>query len=139
MPEIPLTLPARITFNELEMSRVEILGSNNYKGSKKNIIEYLDTKSMNADDKKSPNFLALCSNLWLKESLGFKLGPSAKKLLVSFDKKYSSIELESIKNNFIANIDNQENFEKITLDFLKRLKLLKSKDGFENLEDEPFD
>ena len=140
MPEIPLTLPARITFNELEMSRVEILGSNNYKGSKKNIIEYLDTKSINMDDKKSPNFLALCSNLWLKEILGFKLGPSAKKLLENFDKKYISIDLESIKSRFIANIDNQEIFEKVALDFLKKLKLLKSKNEFENPEDdEPFD
>ena len=45
--EIPLTLPARIVFNELEMSRVEILGSNKYKGSKKNILEYLEIKSIN--------------------------------------------------------------------------------------------
>ena len=73
--EVALTLPARIVFNELEMSRVEILGSNEYKGAKKNIIEYLETKSINMDDEKSPNFLALCSNLWLKDCLGMKLSP----------------------------------------------------------------
>ena len=72
----PLTLPARIIFNELEMSRTEILGANLYKGSKTNIINYLDNKSLNIEDRKSPNFLALCSNLWLKDLMGFNLKQS---------------------------------------------------------------
>ncbi len=68
--ELPLTLSARIIFNELEMSRTEILGSNLYKGSKTNIINYLDNKSISVEDKKSANYLALCSNLWLKDIAG---------------------------------------------------------------------
>jgi cobaltochelatase CobT len=36
--EVALTLPARMVFNELEMSRVEILGSNEYKGAKKILL-----------------------------------------------------------------------------------------------------
>ena len=138
--EIPLTLPARIVFNELEMSRVEILGSNKYKGSKKNILEYLEIKSINMDDEKSPNFLGLCSNLWLKNVLGFKLNPASKTLVESFNKKYDLSSLDSIKNNFINNIDNQELFEEISLDFLKKLKLLKTNNqSEEDVDDEPIE
>jgi cobaltochelatase CobT len=136
--EIPLTLPARIVFNELEMSRVEILGSNKYKGSKTNILEYLDIKSINIDDEKSPNFLGLCSNLWLKNALGFKLNSASKILVESFNKKYDLSSLDSIKTNFINNIDNQESFEEISLDFLKKLKLLKTNNqSEEDVDDEP--
>ena len=138
--EVALTLPARIVFNELEMSRVEILGSNEYKGAKKNIIEYLETKSINMDDEKSPNFLALCSNLWLKDCLGMKLSPVSKKLLENFENKYSSIDLELVKNKFIENIADQNIFEKISLDFLRKLKLLKLDDQSQDeKDDEPFD
>ena len=136
--EIPLTLPARIVFNELEMSRVEILGSNKYKGSKKNILEYLDIKSLNMDDEKSPNFLGLCSNLWLKNVLGFELNSASKILVESFNKKYDLSSLDSIKKKFINNIDNQELFEEISLDFLKNLKLLKTNNqSEEDVDDEP--
>jgi len=138
--EVALTLPARMVFNELEMSRVEILGSNEYKGAKKNIIEYLEAKSINMDDEKSPNFLALCSNLWLKDSLGMQLSPASKKLLENFENKYSSIDLDLVKNKFIENIANQNIFEKISLDFLKKLKLLKLDDQSQDeKDDEPFD
>ena len=138
--EIPLTLPARIVFNELEMSRVEILGSNKYKGSKKNILEYLEIKSVNMGDEKSPNFLGLCSNLWLKSILGLKLSPASKTLVESFNKKYDLSSLDSIKNNFINNIDNQELFEEISLDLLKKLKLLKTNNqSEEDVDDEPIE
>ena len=138
--EVALTLPARMVFNELEMSRVEILGSNEYKGAKKNIIEYLEAKSINMDDEKSPNFLALCSNLWLKDSLGMQLSPASKKLLENFENKYSSIDLELVKNKFIENIADQNIFEKISLDFLMKLKLLKLDDQSQDeKDDEPFD
>ena len=138
--EVALTLPARMVFNELEMSRVEILGSNEYKGAKKNIIEYLEAKSINMDDEKSPNFLALCSNLWLKDSLGMQLSPASKKLLENFENKYSSIDLELVKNKFIENIADQNIFEKISLDFLRKLKLLKLDDQSQDeKDDEPFD
>ena len=49
-PDVDLSMPARIVFNELEMSRVEILGSSYYKGSQTNITEYL--KTINIDDQK---------------------------------------------------------------------------------------
>ena len=133
-PEVQLSVSARIVFNELEMSRVEILGSSYYKGSKTNISEYL--KTINIDDKKSPHYLALCSNLWLKNACGINLSASLKQLLKEFNERYASNNaLDDIKNNLISSIDNQDKFQKASLDFLKTIKLLKSiKDN--NIEDE---
>ena len=138
--ELPLTLSARIIFNELEMSRTEILGSNLYKGSKTNIINYLDNKSISVEDKKSANYLALCSNLWLKDIAGLKLKKASKELVNEFNKEYEGKILEAIKDNLISSIDNQNAFEKASLDFLKAIKLLKSvedKNEYEN--EEPID
>ncbi len=138
-PDIELSVPARVVFNELEMSRVEILGCNYYKGSRTNIAEYL--KTINVDDKKSPHYLALCSNLWLKDASGINLSASLKQLLKEFNETYAANNaLDDIKNNLISSIDDQDKFQKASLDFLKTIKLLKSiKD--ENIEDEeePFD
>ena len=138
-PEVELSVPARVVFNELEMSRVEILGCNYYKGSKTNIAEYL--KTINVDDKKSPHYLALCSNLWLKDASGINLSLSLKQLLKEFNETYAANNaLDDIKNNLISSIDDQDKFQKASLDFLKKIKLLKSIKN-ENIEDEeePFD
>ena len=135
-----LTLAARIIFNELEMSRTEILGANLYKGSKTNIINYLDNKSLNIEDRKSPNFLALCSNLWLKDLMGFNLKQSSKDLVNEFNKKYENIDLDPVKDKLILNIEDQNAFEKTSLDFLKAIKLLKSiEDNNDDDIDEPID
>ena len=122
------------------MSRTEILGSNFYKGSKTNIINYLDNKSLNIEDKKSPNFLALCSNLWLKDLMGFNLKQSSKDLVNEFNRKYKNIDLDAIKDKLITNIEDQNAFEKTSLDFLKAIKLLKSiEDDNDHDIDEPID
>ena len=134
--EPPLTLDARIVFNELEMSRTEILGSNLYKGSKTNIINYLDDRSLNIEDKRSSNFLALCSNLWLKDLAGFDLKPSSKELVAEFNRKYADIDLDFVKDKLILNIDNQDNFSKVSLDFLKAIKLIKSVKDDDDYQDE---
>jgi cobaltochelatase CobT len=124
--DLPLTLDARIVFNELEMSRTEILGSNLYMGSKTNIINYLDDRSLNIEDKRSSNFLALCSNLWLKDLAGFDLKPTSKELVAEFNKRFEATDLDHVKDKLIANIDDQDKFSKVSLDFLKAIKLLKS-------------
>ena len=121
------------------MSRVEILGSNYYKGSKTNITEYL--KTINVDDKKSPHYLALCTNLWLKDASGINLSASLKQLLKEFNETYAANNaLDDIKNSLISSIDDQDKFQKASLDFLKTIKLLKSvKDDNIEDEEEPFD
>jgi len=134
--DLPLTLDARIVFNELEMSRTEILGSNLYMGAKTNIINYLDDRSLNIEDKRSSNFLALCSNLWLKDLAGFDLKPSSKKLVAEFNKRFEAIDLDHVKDKLIANIDDQDNFSKVSLDFLKAIKLIKSIKDDDDYQDE---
>ena len=123
-PEISLTLPARLVFNELEMSRVEILGSNIYKGSKTNIIRYLE--GIEIEDKKSPQYLAFCSNLWLKDLFEFDLAPSSKKILKEFYENYDVKSLKKIKDQLINAINDQNKFEEASIEFLKAIKLLKS-------------
>ena len=136
--DLPLTLDARIVFNELEMSRTEILGSNLYMGAKTNIINYLDDRSLNIEDKRSSNFLALCSNLWLKDLAGFDLKPSSKELVAEFNKRFEAIDLDYVKDKLIANIDDQDNFSKVSLDFLKAIKLIKSVKDDDDYQDEDF-
>jgi len=134
--DLPLTLDARIVFNELEMSRTEILGSNLYMGAKTNIINYLDDRSLNIEDKRSSNFLALCSNLWLKDLAGFDLKPSSKELVAEFNKRFEAIDLDHVKDKLIASIDDQDNFSKVSLDFLKAIKLIKSVEDDDDYQDE---
>ena len=137
-PEISLTLPARLVFNELEMSRVEILGSNIYKGSKTNIIRYLE--GIEIQDKKSPQYLAFCSNLWLKDLFEFDLAPSSKKILKEFSENYDGKSLKNIKDQLINAINDQNKFEEASIEFLKAIKLLKSdKDNSIEEEDASFE
>ena len=137
-PEISLTLPARLVFNELEMSRVEILGSNIYKGSKTNIIRYLE--GIEIEDKKSPQYLAFCSNLWLKDLFEFDLAPSSKKILKEFSENYDGKSLKKIKDQLINTINDQNKFEEASIEFLKAIKLLKSdKDNSIEEEDASFE
>ena len=134
--DLPLTLDARIVFNELEMSRTEILGSNLYMGAKTNIINYLDDRSLNIEDKRSSNFLALCSNLWLKDLAGFDLKPTSKELVAEFNKRFEATDLDHVKDKLIASIDDQDNFSKVSLDFLKAIKLIKSVKDDDDYQDE---
>ena len=136
--DLPLTLDARIVFNELEMSRTEILGSNLYMGAKTNIINYLDDRSLNIEDKRSSNFLALCSNLWLKDLAGFDLKPTSKELVAEFNKRFEATDLDHVKDKLIANIDDQDKFSKVSLDFLKAIKLIKSVKDDDDYQDEDF-
>ena len=137
-PEISLTLPARLVFNELEMSRVEMLGSNIYKGSKSNIIRYLE--GIEIEDKKSPQYLAFCSNLWLKDLFEFDLAPSSKKILKEFSENYDGKSLKNIKDQLINAINDQNKFEEASIEFLKAIKLLKSdKDNSIEEEDASFE
>ena len=138
--EVALNLQARMVFNELEMSRVEILGSNAYPGAKKNITEYLELKSISTDDEKSSNYLALCANLWLKKTQGFKLNTNSKKLVEMFEEKYNLKNIKSLEKDFFESLDDQRLFEKISIKFLKKLRLIKSPNqSDDDIDDDPID
>jgi len=124
--EIKLTLPARMIFNELEISRVELLGSSKYIGSKKNISKYTDSRSNELQDEKSLNFISYGANLWLKNAAKFDLNDNSKNILKKFIEKYKIDDSkEVIKEELLNNLNNQKLFEKNVLKFLKSLDLFK--------------
>ena len=124
--DFPLTLPAKMIFNELEIARVELLGCSEYLGSEKNIAEYSNARSNNLEDEKSLNFISYGANLWLKEIAGFDLNNNSKNILSKFRKKFKiNNSVEAIRKNLINNIHSQEIFEKNVIRFLKKIDLVK--------------
>ena len=124
--DFPLTLPAKMIFNELEIARVELLGCSEYSGSEKNIAEYSNARSNNLEDEKSLNFISYGANLWLKEIAGFDLNSNSKNILNKFRKKFKiNNSVEAIRKNLINNIHSQEIFEKNVIRFLKKIDLVK--------------
>ena len=130
--DFQLTLPARMIFNELEIARVELLGSSKYLGSERNISEYTNSRSNELEDEKSLNFLSYGANLWLKEFMNFDLSENSKNIISKFIKKYKiDSSTNKIRENLIKNLDDQVSFEKNAIQFLQKLDLVK-----ENVEDE---
>ena len=124
--DFPLTLPAKMIFNELEIARVELLGCSEYLGSEKNIAEYSNARSNNLEDEKSLNFISYGANLWLKEIAGFDLNNNSKNILKKFRKKFKiNNSVEALRENLINNIHSQEIFEKNVIRFLKKIDLVK--------------
>ncbi len=124
--DFPLTLPAKMIFNELEIARVELLGCSEYLGSEKNIAEYSNARSNNLEDEKSLNFISYGANLWLKEIAGFDLNNNSRNILNKFRKKIKiNKSVEAIRENLINNIHSQEIFEKNVIKFLKKIDLVK--------------
>ena len=130
--DFQLTLPARMIFNELEIARVELLGSSKYLGSERNISEYTNSRSNELEDEKSLNFLSYGANLWLKEFINFDLSENSKNINSKFIKKYKiDASANKIRENLIKNLDDQVSFEKNAIQFLQKLDLVK-----ENVENE---
>ena len=130
--DFQLTLPARMIFNELEIARVELLGSSKYLGSERNISEYTNSRSNELEDEKSLNFLSYGANLWLKEFMNFDLSENSKNIISKFIDKYKiDASANKIRENLIKNLDDQVSFEKNVIQFLQKLDLVK-----ENVEDE---
>ena len=124
--DFPLTLPAKMIFNELEIARVELLGCSEYSGSEKNIAEYSNARSNNLEDEKSLNFISYGANLWLKEIAGFDLNDNSKNILKKFRNKFKiNNSVEAIRESLINNIHSQEIFEKNVIRFLKKIDLVK--------------
>ena len=124
--DFPLTLPAKMIFNELEIARVELLGCSEYLGAEKNITEYSNARSNNLEDEKSLNFISYGANLWLKEIAEFDLNNNSKNILSKFRKKFKiNNSVEAIREDLINNIHSQEIFEKNVIKFLKKIDLVK--------------
>jgi cobaltochelatase CobT len=124
--EMALTLPARMLFNELEVARVEILGSREFKGSKKNLSDFLNQRSLDIEDTKSLNYLSHGVNLWLKEEANFDLSKESQVIIKNFCDKYKIKDGgKKIKAEFIENVNEQGKFEATAIKFLQKINLLK--------------
>ena len=138
--DFQLTLPAKMIFNELEISRVELLGCKKYLGSKKNISEFTNARSDELEDEKSLNFLSYGANLWIKKASGQYLTDNSKNILNKFIDKYNIDDsCDLFRKNLLASIDSQAEFEKNALKLLKKINLLR--EDFEedelDIEDAP--
>ena len=124
--EMALTLPARMLFNELEVARVEILGAREFQGSKKNLSDFLNQRSLDIEDTKSLNYLSHGANLWLKEEADFDLSSESKAIIKNFYDKYKIKDNGiKLKAEFIENVTDQDKFEATAIKFLKNINLLK--------------
>ena len=124
--DFQLTLPAKMIFNELEISRVELLGCKKYLGSKKNISEFTNARSDELEDEKSLNFLSYGANLWIKKASGQYLTDNSKNILNKFIDKYKIDDsCDLFRKNLLASIDSQTEFEKNALKLLKKINLLR--------------
>ncbi len=138
--DFQLTLPARMIFNELEIARVELLGSSKYLGSERNISEYTNSRSNELEDEKSLNFLSYGANLWLKEFMNYDLSENSKNIISKFIKKYKiDASANTIREDLIKNLDDQTNFQKNAIKFLQKLDLVKQSEEDEenNFEEAP--
>ena len=138
--DFQLTLTAKMIFNELEISRVELLGCKKYLGSKKNISEFTNARSDELEDEKSLNFLSYGANLWIKKASGQYLTDNSKNILNKFIDKYKIDDsCDLFRKNLLASIDSQAEFEKNALKLLKKINLLR--EDFEedelDIEDAP--
>ena len=139
--EVQLILPAKMIFNELEISRVEILGCKEYKGCKKNISSFTNKRSGDLEDDKSLNFISYGANLWLKEAANFDLSEQSKYVLSKFIKKYKIDDsLNPLKQKLFTNVNNQKIFQNLSLELLKKINLVNEIneneiDQEENLDD----
>lgn len=110
---------AKAIVNELEISRVEILGGKEYKGAKKNIAEYY--KEFSEDIYDVDENTPLIFNLWLKDIFNEQLTSKSKDLIRDLKKKYESENFNSLKNEFINSLENQRSFTGTSLKLLELL------------------
>ena len=125
LEELPLKKDAREIFQELELSRVEILGGDKYKGAKKNITAHIEQKSAELTHEKIQSQLPFAVNLWLKHVSGYKFSGAAKDIIINFKDVFLPEDNSDLQAAFIENLNNQHAFEKESLKLLQQLNLLK--------------
>ena len=125
LEELPLKKDAREIFQELELSRVEILGGDKYKGAKKNITAHIEQKSAELTHEKIQSQLPFAVNLWLKHVSGYKFSGAAKDIITNFKDVFLPEDNSDLQAAFIKNLNNQHAFEKESLKLLQQLNLLK--------------
>ena len=113
---------AQEIIDELEISRVEILGGRELKGAKKNISKYYSKISEEIFDFSEAT--PLIFNLWLKDISGNSLSRRSKNLISDLENEYGSSAFENLRNEFLNSLDNQGLFYKTSIKLLELIKLI---------------
>jgi cobaltochelatase CobT len=121
--ELKMPKLARDFFAELELSRVEMVGGNNFPGAQSNIKKYLETEAKKNIDNKAPALNPLAANLWLKKINGESLPQNSSNLVNAFLSALP-MNLSEIGKQLIEAQDSQNNFQSLALDLLKDLELM---------------
>ena len=122
--ELRMPKLARDFFAELELSRVEMVGGNNFPGAQSNIQKYLETEAKKNIDNKAPALNPLAANLWLKKINGESLPQNSSNLVNAF-LSASPMNLSEIGRQLIEAKDSQNNFQSLALVLLKDLELMR--------------
>jgi cobaltochelatase CobT len=113
---------AQEIIDDLEISRVEILGGRELKGAKKNISKYYSKISEEIFDFSEAT--PLIFNLWLKDISGNGLSRRSKNLISDLENEYGSSAFENLRNEFLNSLDNQGLFYKTSIKLLELIKLI---------------
>ena len=124
---------AKDIISELEISRVEILGSAQFYGSKKNITEYYNVIADELYDiHENP---PMVFNLWLKQASNHPLNQKSKKLISELEKEYAKDRLDEYKQGLLESLDNQDSFTSLAIKLLESLDLIKVESVSEDSEE----
>lgn len=124
---------AKDIISELEISRVEILGSAQFYGSKKNITEYYNVIAGELYDiHENP---PMVFNLWLKQASNHPLNQKSKKLISELEKEYAKDRLDEYKQGLLKSLDNQDSFTSLAIKLLESLDLIKVESVSEDSEE----
>ena len=124
---------AKDIISELEISRVEILGSAQFYGSKKNINEYYNVIADELYDiHENP---PMVFNLWLKQASNHPLNQKSKKLISELEKEYAKDRLDEYKQGLLKSLDNQDSFTSLAIKLLESLDLIKVESVSEDSEE----
>lgn len=124
---------AKDIISELEISRVEILGSAQFYGSKKNITEYYNVIADELYDiHENP---PMVFNLWFKQASNHPLNQKSKKLISELEKEYAKDRLDEYKQGLLKSLDNQDSFTSLAIKLLESLDLIKVESVSEDSEE----
>ena len=122
-PSVKMPKVARDFFAELELSRVEIIGGENFPGAKSNLSLFLNAEAKKNIDNKIPSINPLASNLWLKKLNGDELHEESKNLVSAFQAAAPK-NINEFGKRLIKARKSQENFQSIALELMKNLDLM---------------
>ena len=115
---------AQEIIDELEISRVEILGGRELKGAKKNISKYYNKLSEDIYDIDESK--PLIFNLWLKDISGSEVGSRSKNFINDLKNEYGSSAFENLRDEFLNSLDNQGLFYTTSIKLLELTNLIQS-------------